>query len=149
MESIFTHAHFTFSPFLFAAALAYFVLSFSAKWSPAVVPLQPAVVPPLVSGSTAPGVLFHLPSGSLWMDPFAKTFPAVVVLVHYQGASGSTAGVSGSTAGGPAVVPLHPAVVPLGTGCEWENGWIPPHYIRGSSSCGTLSLTLPSSIVAP
>ena len=75
----------------------------------AVVPLQPAVVPPLVSGSTAPGALFHLPSGSSWTDPFAKTFPAVVVLVNYQGASGSTAG-------GPAVVPLHPAVVPPGSG---------------------------------
>ena len=53
------------------------------------------------SGSTALGVLFHLPSGSSWTDPFAKTFPAVVVLMHYQGASGSTAGASGSTAGSP------------------------------------------------
>ena len=49
----------------------------------------------------------------------------------------------------PAVVPLQPAVVPLDSGSEWENGWIPPHYIKGSSSRGTLSLTSLSSIVAP
>ena len=59
----------------------------------------------MVSGSTAPGAVFHLPSGSSWTDLFAKTFLAVVVPLHYQGTSGSTAGVSGSTAGVPAVVP--------------------------------------------
>ena len=65
------------------------------------------------------------------MDLFAKTFLAVVVLMHYHGPSGSTAAASGSTAGVLAVVPLHPAVVPLGTGCEWENGWIPPPLYKG------------------
>ena len=43
------------------------------------------------------------------MDLFAKTFLAVVVPLHYQGPSGSTAGV-------PAAVPLQPAVVPLAGG---------------------------------